>query len=157
MKSLWDSFSPGWPSPAFSASPQRRGSLHHLGGPVLYLSVCPRLPCTRHSTPTVTSPMPSIEKGWPPQSATDTLPNAAKNTISLLSSKGTLQPLLTAGTLKTAVLTPLPWTGLLPTSSGCPGPHSAQPWAPPGMGPPQLYGQLCQSLTALSEKMPPNI
>ena len=36
--------------------------------------------------------------------------------------------------------------------SGCPGPHPAWPWAPPGMGHPQLYGQLCQGLTALSSK-----
>ena len=45
---------------------------------------------------------------------------------------------------------PTPAVGWLPpTSSGCPGPHPAQPWAPPGMGHPQLYGQLCQGLTAL--------
>jgi len=29
---------------------------------------------------------------------------------------------------------PMPWAGLPPTSSGCPGPHPTWPGAPPGMG-----------------------
>ena len=33
---------------------------------------------------------------------------------------------------------PLPWTGLPAIRSGCPQPHPTRPWAPPGMGHPQL-------------------
>ena len=36
------------------------------------------------------------------------------------------------GTLKPSQF--LPWTGLPPTGSGCPGPQSVWPWMPPGMG-----------------------
>ena len=35
--------------------------------------------------------------------------------------------------LKAHLSQPLPWAGLMPTSSGCPGPHPTWPWAPPGM------------------------
>ena len=44
---------------------------------------------------------------------------------------------------------PLPWAGLPPTSSGCPGSHPTRPWAPPGMGHHSFSGQLCQGLTSL--------
>jgi len=46
----------------------------------------------------------------------------------------------------------VPWAGLPPSSSGCPGPHPTWPRAPPGMGHHSFYGQLCQHLTALRVK-----
>jgi len=53
------------------------------------------------------------------------------------------------GTSKTIYFQPLPWAGLPPTSSGCPGPHPTWPWAPPGMGHHSFSGQLGQRLIAL--------
>ena len=53
---------------------------------------------------------------------------------------------------------------LPPTSSGCPGLHPAWPWAPPGMGHPQLYGWLLMDrssfpipLAALAKRNLPTI
>ena len=53
------------------------------------------------------------------------------------------------GDLKAHSLQPLPWVGLPPTSSGCPGSHTTWPSAPPGMGHHSFSGQLCQLLFAL--------
>jgi len=38
---------------------------------------------------------------------------------------------------------------VVPQQLRLPRAHPAWPWAPPGMGQPQLSGQQCQSLTAL--------
>ena len=58
------------------------------------------------------------------------------------------------------ISTPLPWAGLPTTRPGCPEPHPALPWLPPGIGhlQPNLSGQpvpVCHY--PLSEKLPPNI
>ena len=53
---------------------------------------------------------------------------------------------------------PLLCAGSPTTRTGCPEPHPARPWMPPGMGHPQPLGQpvpLCHH--SLCEKLPPNI
>ena len=53
---------------------------------------------------------------------------------------------------------PTPCHGLgAPTSSGCPMSHPTWPWAPPGMGHPQLSGQLFQCLTILKISLLPRL
>ena len=46
---------------------------------------------------------------------------------------------------------------LPPTSSGCPGPHPAWPWAPPGMGHAQLSGQQSKALRVKDFFPTPNL
>jgi len=62
------------------------------------------------------------------------------------------------GTSKPTPPQPLPWAGLPSTSSGCPGLHPTWPWAPPGMGHPQLLWAACASASSPSQwKMSPDI
>jgi len=56
------------------------------------------------------------------------------------------------------VSTPLPCAGLATTSPGCPEPHPAWPWMPPGMGHPQPPWAACSvHHHPLGEKLPPDI